>query len=299
MFALFSALLFAFSVGSVLCAPASSLIGRTAANSSVDTEYLNVLLGMENLQIAFYTKGLGDFNAAAFSNAEFQPFVVGRYQQVLQQEIEHARTIQGLLGEAAVQPCNYTFTFTDPQSFVVMSSQIEAIGASTYQGVLPLITDKNNMELVASIFSVEARHDSWTISSPQPQAGWNSNLDTPLDISDAVSFLLQFINYCPPANPPLSSTLPPLIISPLTVTANQAVSLNFSSASQMPSNMSIAWNNGGSKQFSNIDLNTMTTIVPEGLLGTTYAAVVSPSDESVPLTTSAFVYAPFGSSATV
>jgi hypothetical protein len=73
--------------------------------------------------------------------------------------------------------------------------------------------------------------------------------------------------------------LPAFNIANASPKAGQTVSIKFSlPSSQSASTLYVAWFNGLDVQHSAIDATKKTTVVPKGLLGTTYAGVVSTAD---------------------
>ena len=70
-------------------------------------QVLNFALTLENLENAFYQQGLGMFDAQAFADAGFAPFVRGRLAQIGEHEAVHVKFLQGALGDQAVKECTY------------------------------------------------------------------------------------------------------------------------------------------------------------------------------------------------
>jgi hypothetical protein len=85
---------------------------------------------LEHLENAFYRDALAQFDAAAFESAGFPAWVRGRFAQIAEHEASHVAVLSGALGDAAVQPCEYTFPYTDPKSFGALSAVIENVGVS-------------------------------------------------------------------------------------------------------------------------------------------------------------------------
>ena len=85
---------------------------------------------LEHLENAFYKEALDKFDAAAFESAGFPSWVRGRFSQIAEHEASHVEVLSGALGQAAVQPCAYTFPYTDPKSFAALASVIENVGVS-------------------------------------------------------------------------------------------------------------------------------------------------------------------------
>jgi hypothetical protein len=90
----------------------------------------NLAVTLEHLENAFYRDALAQFDAAAFESAGFPAWVRGRFAQIAEHEASHVAVLSGALGDAAVQPCEYTFPYTDPKSFGALSAVIENVGVS-------------------------------------------------------------------------------------------------------------------------------------------------------------------------
>ncbi|KAI0697378.1 ferritin-like domain-containing protein [Cytidiella melzeri] len=244
-----------------------------------DTVVLNFALTLEHLEAAFYTEGLSKLDAAAFADAGYPIWVRERFEQIHQHELSHVQLLSTALGSAATQACNYSFPFTDPKSFIALSMALEGTGTSAYTGAAQLISNKDTLTTAASILAVEARHDGWVSSAVSKGAAWNGPYDTALSVNGVFSIASQFITSCPSSNPALPVTpLPAFSIATTSPTAEQTISLKFTVPSAATSaGLYVAWFNGLDVLHSAVDTGKMTTVVPNGLLGTTYAGVVSTS----------------------
>ena len=62
----------------------------------------------EQLEVAYYTRGLEMFNESDFMESGFDALVYQRYQEILYHEQAHVTTWTGVLGNDAPLPCNYS-----------------------------------------------------------------------------------------------------------------------------------------------------------------------------------------------
>lgn len=77
----------------------------------VEALILSLALNLENLEVAFYTSGLSQFNESDFAAANLSALVYRRYQEILRHEQTHAALLAFVLstnGANVPQPCNYT-----------------------------------------------------------------------------------------------------------------------------------------------------------------------------------------------
>ncbi|KAI0922731.1 hypothetical protein AcV5_009628 [Taiwanofungus camphoratus] len=248
-----------------------------------DTNILQYALTLELLENAFYTGALGTYDAQAFADAGFPPWVRGRFEQISEHEQTHVAFLTSALGNAAPQPCTYSFPYSDPQGFVALAMAIEGVGASAYLGASKFLSDKDTLAAAASILAVEQRQESWISSSVLKLQPWDGPFETPLSPSGVYSLAAQFITSCPSSNPPLPVTpLPALTLSPSSPAPNSSVTLTFAN----PTNASplyAAWLDGLQVVFTSVDMNgdgkSGATAVPDGLHGSAYVGVVS-SDQA-------------------
>ncbi|KAH9944916.1 ferritin-like domain-containing protein [Amylocystis lapponica] len=254
-----------------------------AAPTPQDVSVLQFALTLEHLESAFYSSALAQFDDLAFALAGYAPWVRGRFEQINKHEMEHVQLLTTALGSAAPQPCQYSFPYTDPRSFVDLSMAIEGVGAAAYQGAAPLITDKSVLSTAGSILSTEQRQISWVSASVLQLQPWDGPYATALSPTGAFSLAEGFITSCPSSNPALPVTkLPSLTVSNPHANALDTLTVSYDKQGRDSGAPTyLAWINGMNVVFTNINADGTTT-VPSGLAGTAYAGVVS--SNAVPLT---------------
>ncbi|KAH9834759.1 ferritin-like domain-containing protein [Rhodofomes roseus] len=283
-----------------LIAAAVVLGAPTPGPAPDQTNILQFALSLEHLESAFYSGALAQYDAQAFADAGFPDWVRGRYEQIMLHEQTHVATLQKALGDQAPQPCQYTFPYTDPRSFVATSFAIEGVGAAAYLGAAQFIDDKATLGVAASILTIEERQVAWMSSAVLKQQPWDGPFETPLTPTGAYSLAAQFITSCPSSNPPLPVTLlPALSISTSTPWPGSTIQLTFDNPSGADAGY-LMWLSGLEAVFTSIDGNKQAT-VPDNLQGTVYVGVVSseqtPVDDASMVTGLAIVQMPFDSMA--
>ncbi|KAF9063985.1 ferritin-like domain-containing protein [Rhodocollybia butyracea] len=84
--------------------------GSSSSLSTNDAEILNYALTLEHLEVAFYSQGLANFSADAFTKAGFAAAVRANYEEILGHETTHVETLDGVLtsaGAQTVESCVY------------------------------------------------------------------------------------------------------------------------------------------------------------------------------------------------
>lgn len=121
---------------------------------------------------------------------------------IAQDEEIHVQTLTTVLQGAGVAPvaaCNYSFPISDVQSFISLSSVLEGVGVSAYNGAASLLASKDILTVAASIMSVEAQHNAvqrGTLNqAPAPNA-----FGTPLDPNAVFTLATSFVQACPSTN---------------------------------------------------------------------------------------------------
>ncbi|CDO71959.1 hypothetical protein BN946_scf184940.g106 [Trametes cinnabarina] len=231
-----------------------SLVAATAVFAAptpvTDTDVLQFALTLENLENAFYSQGLAQYDAKAFTDAGFPDWVRGRFVQIGEHEAAHVQFLNGALGAAATKPCQYNFPHNSPATFAALSLALESVGDAAYLGAAGLLSDKGP---------------------------WNGAFDAPLTPSGAFSLASLFVKSCPSSNPALPvTTFPALTISTGTPAPGATVSLKFTlpQGQAQPANTYVAWLNGLDVLYSDLAKDG-TTSVPAGLAGVVFATLVS------------------------
>jgi len=190
--------------GSILLAVAGFASAVPVQRAAVtDTDIFKIALTLEHLESAFYTKGLGQFNNHAFEKAGFSSFIRGRLNQIAEHEATHVKLLEEKLGKDAPQPCTYDFPFTDPKSFVALSSALEWGGTSAYLGAIGLLSNPEDVTLAGSILATEARQAAWVNSAALHSFPWDGSFNTPLTAKEVFGVVHGLIKSCPSTNPTL------------------------------------------------------------------------------------------------
>ncbi|KAI0696342.1 ferritin-like domain-containing protein [Cytidiella melzeri] len=294
---------FVASLGLLSASALPHLVERADSSSTAstvnDTQILQFALTLENLENAFYSMGLQQFNESAFEQAGYAPAIRQRFVQIMQHELTHVQFLQSALGDQAPQPCNYSFPLDDVASFVSTSFALESAGEAAYIGAGALLQNKSLVTTAAQILAVEARQASWVSSAALNNTPWNGPFDTPLNASAVFSLASAFIESCPSTNPPLIvAPLNTLTLTPSNATVGGQVTVaiggaDFNSSSIPITNSSatpgaapslqgnfLAYYHGINVTYSVIAQDNTTT-VPSGIAGVVFTSVVS-TNETAP-----------------
>ncbi|GBE83320.1 predicted protein [Sparassis crispa] len=299
MFSPLPLLLAAFSsaviVGAAPTFPPASVVN--------DTNIMNYALTLEYIERTFYEQGLEQFCEDDFEAAGFPPWVRGRFVQIRDHEETHVQFLTSqldALGATPVEPCNYSYPYTDVQSWVALSMTLESVGSGAYMGAGRFISDKDTLVASQSIAQIEARQAGWVASAAKHLQPWDGDFETPLYFSGAFSLAVGFIDACPASNPPIPVTVfPPLSVSNSTPAHGDTIALAYNASVPAGNTTFLAWYSGLSTTFTPIANGT--TTVPDALLGTVYAGVVAnqsaQTGDATMLTGLAVFNFPFNSSA--
>lgn len=183
---------------------AAAPLAKRAALSANDITVLQLALYAEYLESDFYSGACNKYTDADFTAAGFPTGYRDSVCVVAGHEMTHATTIASTLTAAGVTPnppCNYSFPYTSPTTFVQLANLIEPVGIGAYIGGAGLLVDSPALlEVAASILTVEARHDAFFRfglgASPFP-----APFDTALSAVWAFNIAELFVTYCPVYQP--------------------------------------------------------------------------------------------------
>jgi hypothetical protein len=156
--------------GGALLAGAGAVAGLgrlagAAPSAEQDTRILNVLLGLEHVQLALYEEAL-DNGALDGDLLEFAR-VARAHERV------HVDTLRALLGANAESAPPFAFgdATTEPKAFAQAAARIEDLSVGAFNGQVTNLTARARAES-ARVVSVDARHAAWvrTASGREPVA---------------------------------------------------------------------------------------------------------------------------------
>ncbi|KAG8776498.1 hypothetical protein FRC12_000866 [Ceratobasidium sp. 428] len=288
-----------FSISAIALVAASSVIALPARRDGPsDADILNYALTLEHLENAFYKGALEKFDADAFKKVGFEPFVRGRFQQIVDHEATHVQFLSDALGDKATKPCTYKFPYNDPKSFAALSMALEGTGVSAYLGAAKLISNKDYLTAAAAVLTTESRHAAWISASVNMGAPWSSAFDIPLSLNQVYSLAAAFITDCPSSNPPLPVKAFPALAVPTSYKAGDTISVSFDSSMAKGKNTYMAFFTGLTAKFAPIQNGKVT--IPKDLMGTVYAVVTTDNkntNDDNTVAGPAILMFPFGSSA--
>jgi len=242
-----------------------------------DTNIMNYALTLEYIEREFYEQGLAQYDEQAFEDAGYEPWVRGRFAQIREHEQTHVAFLTSQLaaaGATPVAPCNYSYPYTDVDSWIALSMTLETVGAGAYLGATRFISGKDTLIASGSISQIEARQAGWVASAVSKLQPWDGNFETPLYFDQAISLAVGFIDSCPDTNPPLPvSVFPAFSASNATPAYFDTISLAYNLTTEVTTPTYVAWYSGLNITYTPIVDGT--TTVPDGLLGTVFAGVVS------------------------
>ncbi|KZS93402.1 hypothetical protein SISNIDRAFT_507377 [Sistotremastrum niveocremeum HHB9708] len=270
MFWRFTTLFSLFAVATAR--PTRGLRKRAADPVLNETQILNFALTLEHLENAFYTLGLSEFDQDAFVKAGLPAFTRGRFEQIAEHEATHVQFLTEALGPDATAACNYSFPFTDPNSFVALASILENGGVSAYLGAAQFLSDKAHLTAAGSILTTEARQNAWIHSAVLKLEPWSRAFDTPLTFDQVFTLASGFIVSCPATNPVLPvKAFPSLAVVEAAPAPGSTIHLTFNSTTTAPTFLALFA--GLNTTF--VPITNATALLPTGLQGTVYGVVTT------------------------
>lgn len=258
----------------------SALSVRGAPAPVTDTSIMQYALNLEHIELAFYNQGLEKYDAQAFADAGYEAWVRGRFVQIRDHEVAHVTFLTEQLGCDAPVVCNYTYPYTDLQSWVSLSQTLEHVGAAAYMGASRFVDDKDVLAASVSISHIEARQAGWVNSAVMKQEPWDGDFETPLYFSGAWSLAVGFIESCPESNPALPvASFPALNVSNSAPPMGSNITVSYAGQGNITTPTYMAWYHDMNTTFTSIDEHGVTT-VPDYLRGTVFAGVVRNETET-------------------
>lgn len=238
-------------------------------------------LTLENLETSFYQQGFAQIPMQQFVDLGLTPTQIASFMSVGQSEATHVEFLQSTLAQAGikpVQPCQYNFgaSIQSAQAMVQTATVLEQVGVSAYLGAAPIVSDPTVLGAAASIFSVEARHQSF-IRTVSGVAAAPNFFDTPLSVKQVFSLAAPFIASCPQGSN-LALTAFPALTMAAGAPANQAIVAGQALAVQSTASAqatACAFTVGGLPTGSTFTAFTNgACATPQGLTGTVYLNLV-------------------------
>ncbi|KAF7314822.1 hypothetical protein MKEN_00956600 [Mycena kentingensis (nom. inval.)] len=197
-----------------------------------DTHILNFALAFEHLQTDFFTQALARFSESDFAASGQPAWVRGRLQQMHGHDSTHVTFLTTALktaGASAIERCEFSFSFSDPSTFLDHAAAMKTVTAAALNGAIRLVDNRDYATVVSSMTAVQARHASWINAVARHGSPWTTAFEPTLGPSQAFSMLAPFIKSCPSST---AAILPGLQQYPtLTLGAvrpGQPVSVSFS-----------------------------------------------------------------------
>jgi hypothetical protein len=246
---------------------------RDDSSAPTDIQILNFALTLEHLENAYYTQGLQKYTQQDFLDASLPTWARGRWNEISQHESTHVSFLESVIGDQAVQPCNYSFPDTDPISFVTTSFMLETVGVSAYSGAAQFLSNSDYVTSSAAILAVEARQSAWINSAVLKANPWNTAFDTPLDLNHVWTVASGVIVSCPSSNMPLPVKAFPALSFPADAQPGQTVQVSFN-ATTTSEQLYVAFIAGLGATFVPLSPQ-MTVDIPSTLLGVVFPVITT------------------------
>jgi hypothetical protein len=173
---------------SLIAVGASALVAGALAQTAPvralqsDRQLLDLLLGQEQIQVAYYSAILDAFDDAAFSAAGLPQGARGGIESILAAEKAHVAALPQP-GDGTT-PAPAAPAVTDLTEALHEAAELENLAVATYAFVIPLLDRQRLLPTLIGIHSVEARQASWIAwlldMNPFPEA-----IDPPLTLEQS------------------------------------------------------------------------------------------------------------------
>lgn len=253
---------------------------------------------MEWLETTFYQQGFAAIPQSEFLALGLNQAQVNDLVNVGKSEETHVEFLQSTLAQKGikpVEPCTYNFgtAFSSAQAMVQTASLLEQVGVSAYLGAAPIVSDPTVLGAAASIFSVEARHQSF-IRTVSGVAAAPNFFDTPLSPKQVFSLAAPFIASCPQGSNLALTAFPNITMAnanqQVLSTGNQQLQLQSTGSTQAQACAFTVGDVATGSVFTPFSNGTCQT--PQGLAGVVYLNLVSSTPASGKITDDIIVAGP-------
>ncbi|MCJ1369636.1 hypothetical protein MMC20_000848 [Loxospora ochrophaea] len=244
-----------------------------------DVDVLQYALTLEHLENVFYKGAIEKFPESAFLAANFSSAYYNNLKYIVHDEEQHVELLTSALTAAGATPvaaCQYSFPYTDPKSFVTLSSVLEGVGVSAYLGGAGLITSKAYLSVAASILVTEAlhtavqRYNGGEIAPASPYG-------TALSLNPVYTLAASFITSCPSTNAALPVQAFPALTATQGIPAAPGITFTFSVAKALPSSYFVTFVSGLAitSVTPSMQGSMISAVIPATAMGQTYAFITN------------------------
>ncbi|KAJ4389311.1 hypothetical protein N0V93_006777 [Gnomoniopsis smithogilvyi] len=252
-----------------------------------DFDVLQFALTLENLEAAFYQQGFAAIPQQQFLDLGLTQTQVNDLINIGASEQAHVGIIQSTLAQMGVQPvvpCQYNFnsSLTSAKAMVQTATVLEQVGVSAYLGAAPIVSMPTVLAAAASIFSIEARHQSF-IRTVSGVAAAPDFFDTPLSPKQVFSLAAPFISSCPSGSNLILTAFPTISMANTqqALVANANLALVSDASAQATACAFVAGGLPTGATFTSFTNGACQ--LPQGLTGVTYLNLVNaiPADGKI------------------
>lgn len=242
---------------------------------------------LENLEATFYQQGFAAIPQDQFLALGLTQTQVNDLINIGASEGAHVGIIQSTLAQMGVQPvqvCEYNFgdSFSSAAAMVQTATILEQVGVSAYLGAAPIISAPTILAAAASIYSIEARHQSF-IRTVSGVAAAPDFFDTPLSPQQVFTLAAPFITSCPQGSNLVLTASPSLAMTDTTqaLVANANLALTSDASASATACAFVAGNQPTGAAFTQFVDGAC--VIPQNLQGVAYVNLVSsiPADGKI------------------
>jgi len=236
-----------------------------------DADILQYALTLEHLENVFYKEALSKYPRQQWLDAGFTSAYYDNLKYIAHDEESHVVALTAALSAAGATPvaaCEYSFPYTDPKSFVALSSALEGVGTSAYLGGAPLIQSKEYLGVAGSILVTEALHTSlqrFNLGQVAPANPYG----TALGVNPVYTLAAAFIKSCPDSNAALPVKAFPALAAIQGQPTAPGISFQFAAPEQAPTG----------EFFVTFISGLATTSMPATLDGDRITTTIAPTSE--------------------